>query len=321
MSINNTKDGDEGVRAALEEAVDQSIPDELVEQPQEQPVEVAPPEAWEQKDKDFFLKISDPDTRKWLIDRDNNYGTKVKDYETRYAGFDDVFAPFKDRLEATGQQPVQVIDNLLKAQLALEEKPEESFLWLAQRFGVDIKKLAGMQGAAELTGDDPLADLDPKLRDYIKGLEAKVNTVDTRFQSQDEQQAQQMRQRLVDTAKEFRDAKNDKQEPLYPHMANPAVVDYMSTLLKTGVVKVEGGDVLSAYKKAYDQAIYAIPEVRAEVVKAANAPTEEVTRARLLRARRAGSSVRGVGASEAQQPVKGTVREQLAGAMKEGGLL
>lgn len=324
MALDNTKDGGEGVREALEEAIDKTIPDAEVETSQEPVTEIAPPETWEEKDKELFTKIADPDVRKWLVDRDTNFGTKIKDYETRYSGFDDIFAPYKDRLTETGQQPVQVIDNLLKAQMVLESNPEEGFLWLAQRYGVDLKKLAGITAAHELTGEDgedPLADLDPKLRDYIKGLEKKVGEFDTRFQTVDQQQANEVKQGLVNAAKEFRETTNDKGEPLYPFMSEKAVVDEMSLLIKTGVVKVEGGDVKSAYKKAYDRAIYSIPEVREKITKAATSGDTSVTKDRLLKARRAGSSLRGVGASEAQQPAKGTVREQLAGAFKEQGLL
>jgi hypothetical protein len=49
------------------------------------------------------------------------------EYETRYKGFDEVFAPHMDRISQAGQQPVDVIKNLLNAQVALETEPEKSF--------------------------------------------------------------------------------------------------------------------------------------------------------------------------------------------------
>lgn len=288
-------------------------------QDQQQPVEINAPDDWSDDDKKYFGTIPN-ESRQWFLDRDKGYrtaadesSTKIKNYETRYADFDKVFEPHNARMAQYGQTPVQVIENLLKAQFALENSPKEAFAYLAKMYNFDLSQLAGGEKPND-ADQDPLAGMDPGLANFLRGLKSQIDGLSTNNNQRVDQERQQAAQQTQTTITSFRDSVDDKGVRLYPHMDKKEVADYMAQLIKSGMVKLpETGDISPALKLAYDQAVHALPEIRKEIL-AASRPELPASRARLEAARRAGASVTGKSAGTASQPEPKGVRGALQAA-------
>lgn len=311
------------LRETLEDAVDKVIPDENNDENGGQQIEeVNAPDFWSDEDKNRFQAITDPETRKWLLSRDEGYTSKLTEYENRYKGFNEIFEPYKDRLAQSGQQPVQVVKNLLDAQMVLEDptRRDAGFMWLAQHYGVDLRKLVGAssdENNQDVNPDAWMDELDPGMKQFLLGLKSSVEKVSGFAQGEVEQRIQQQQNNVNSAITEFRQTKDDKGQPAYPFLSDDRVTRRMATLIKTGEVELVAGDLKSGLTKAYDQAVFSFPDLREKLT-----PKQEpVTKDRLLAARKAGSSVRGVGASHAQPASKGGLRDQLNEAAQEVGFL
>jgi hypothetical protein len=301
------------LRDQLEDAVDQTIQDPTPE--------VNAPETWDDEAKGYFNGIQDPKARQWLVKRDTDYTTKLSEAEKR-ENFDPVFQPYDDRLKQSGQTRSQVITNLLQAQTVLETKPVEGLAWLVKTYGIKPEQVLQALNIKAPAADpntpdpnavvDPYADLDPALADKLRAFDAFMAQSTEGQRNAQERETAQMRTNLATKATEFRETKDAAGQLLYPHMADPRVVDEMSKLLKSSIVKVEGGDVLAAYKNAYERAIYAFPDIKEKMFSV-------VDQDRVNRARRAGASPRpDAGASRATPKVGNSVREQLKAAYDSG---
>lgn len=299
------------LRDQLEDAVDQTIQDPAPE--------INAPETWTDEDKTYFNGIQDPKARQWLIDKDSGYTKQLTETQDRYKGFDQVFEPYAERLKTTGQTREQVVTNLLRAQDILEKQPEEGIKQLVKMFGIKPEVILQALGIKQPVADadptlddpnaDPYADLSPALAARMRERDSQLEGLLGGAKQTQEAQVAQMKQNLATKAAEFRETKDDKGQPLYPHMSDQRVVDEMSKLLKSGIVKVENGDVTSAYKNAYERAAYSFPDIREKMLAV-------VDQDRVLRSRRAGASPRAdAGASRVTPKVGTSVRDQLSAAL------
>lgn len=291
------------------------------------PVELSPPETWSDEDKQVWGKITDPDARKWLLGREESYTKQIgelKPVQEQLSEFTKIFEPHKERLEATGQTPAQVTDNLLKAQLVLESEPIEGMMWLVDRYKIDpaklIEALGGAPAAKADNSDDPLADLDPNLKKFLEDKLKPVEEFQTERQRLAEAEQNRIKEESNAAIKTFREEQKDG-KPVHPFLSNPEVSNRISILIKTGQVDIaKSGGIIPALKEAYDQACRSIPAVREDYLKAIAPPANPVTRERLLNAKKAGVGVRGAGGSNPSPASTGSVRETLRAKMSDSGL-
>lgn len=332
MSIKDNENSSvrEALHSAVEEVASQSeVQETSQEQAVEQPEVIEAPSTWEQADRDAFGKITDVETRKWLLKRDTDYGDKIKGLEPaqlRLQAFDKVLEPHAERLKSTGQEPAAVFDNLLKAQMVLEQKPMEGMLWLVNQYGIDRAQLiAALNGESK---DPPAADEDNELGftpaqlkwineriapadKVIEGVEAQKKAENDRIIAETTQATKEFREELDTTTK----------QPMRPYITHEEVSKRMATLIKTGEVPIVNGDVKSALKEAYDQACRSVPSIRDKYLESIKTQVPDPDKERLLKARRAGVGVTGVGGSQSSRQPKGTVREQLATQFRDAGIL
>lgn len=296
------------LRETLENAVDTVIQDPTPE--------INAPETWADEDKQVFGTIQDPNARQWVIKRDTDLNTRLTETQERYKDFDTIFQPYEERLKTTGQTRSQVVTNLLRAQDILEKSPTEGIQQLVKMFNISpdvILKALGIQKTAASADDqpgddDPYADLAPALAARMRERDAQLDALLGGQKQTQEAQVAQVRSNLALKAAEFKETKGDDGQPAYPYMTDKRVVDKMSELLKSGIVKVEGTDVTGAYKNAYEQAIYSFADIREKI-------QTSLDQGRVLRARKAGASPRpDAGASRATPKAGTTVREQLEAA-------
>lgn len=299
------------LRETLENAVDTVIQDPTPE--------VNAPDTWVDEDKTVFNTIQDPAARQWVLKRDTDLNTRLTETQEKYKDFDTIFQPYEERLKTTGQTRSQVVTNLLRAQDILEKNPTEGIQQLVKMFNLTpevVLKALGIEKPVGTVDDqsgniDPYADLDPKLAEKLRAFDAFIaQSTEGQKQTQDAQIAQ-VRSNLAAKAVEFKETKGTDGQPAYPYMTDKRVVDKMSELLKSGIVRVEGTDVTGAYKNAYEQAIYSFADIREKIQGSLNQD-------RVLRARKAGASPRtDAGASRATPKAGTSVREQLAAAMSD----
>ena len=290
-----------------------------------------PPQHWSKADKDEFLS-HDAKGREWLLKRhqsmEGDYTRRVQalaEEKRRYGQFDEIFAPHKDRLAATGQSEADVVRNVIAAQVYLEQNPVEGLKWLAQNLGVDLKTLTIDGAAAPADADgDPFDALDPKIANVLKGVMGDVGAIKQTFEQQQVTARNEAARGLQRSMTEFTAAKNEAGEPAYPHLANDEVRNTMAALIRTGQVDIEkSGGIVPALKVAYDRAVYAVPSTREALVqsewetrqkKAAGASAE-----RVKQARRAGVSLSGSGSSGAASSDGKSIKDLLKEAAQERG--
>jgi hypothetical protein len=280
----------------------------------------------------MFAKQS-PEAQKWLLARhkemeaDNTRNSQqVAEYKRRYEPMEQIFAPHRERLAAVGQTEADVTRNLLAAQMFLEKEPIQGLRWLAQNLKVDLRQLVDGANGAQPAGDDddPFATLDPRVAATIKQLNDKIGTIEGTFEQSKRAQAEQAQRSLQQSIQDFTTAKDDRGEPLYPHVQNESVRTTMSALIKTGLVDIEKcGGIVPALKAAYDKAVYAVDETRdallqnareAEAKKAADERARQVQKAK-----KAGVSVSGASTSGASSTSKGSVRATIQEAARQQG--
>lgn len=201
-----------------------------------------------------------------ILKREQDMAKGVQELKQRYADIDQALAPHVNAIRQHGNTPAQAVQQLFNWMQALAANPTVAFPALAKSFNFDLGKLLQQQGQpAPQQGEQPKSqeggDIPPLVKDYITKLEKqvqeatqqlyqKVGSLETNWQRDSEVKTNQL---LMNWAK-------DK-----PHFE--AVRQHMAHLIGSGAVQLkEDGSV--DLDKAYDMAVYALPDVRAQVLEA-----------------------------------------------------
>lgn len=221
----------------------------------------------------------------------------------RYSEIDRVLEPHRGRMRQYGASEPEVIHRLLTAEAALAGPNRvEAFRQLASAYGIPLSALAG-QGAEAAMDDDPRAREIAELRQQVFGLAQGYQSM-TAAQQQERINAQNRQ------IEQFTQAKDDKGQLLHPHVDR--VVDHMTPLF---AAKLNAGVSLpDALKTAYEEAVWANPDVRREVIAAEEAKraADATRRAAVDQAKRAGGNVRATPLTTATAPAStGSLRDEL----------
>jgi hypothetical protein len=218
-------------------------------QPEEK---VERPSTWK---KDYWEKYDklDPDLRKYILQRENEYKAGLSTYngEVKSAQtLKQAIEPFMPELQRHNIDPAQWIRNLGNAHQTLAlgspQAKAQMFMKLAQDYGVDLRQLGSPQ------------QVDPQLQYITQNLQGLQQQWE-QFQTQ-QQLAEQ--QAISQTIEEF---KADAEQ--HPHF--DAVRETMAGLLQSGMAQ--------NLQEAYDKAVYMSPEVREQVL-AAQQQREQASR-------------------------------------------
>jgi hypothetical protein len=297
--------------------------------PAEKPAAAAPT-AWPKEAKEAWAALPAP-VQAAVLKREVDTQKGVDELKGKYIELDQAIAPHVDAIRRHGHTPAQAVNQMFAWFQALAGNPDVAFPALLRSFNYDPAKLAPKPtaqpaAAAPADGkkpDQPDAPISPAVQQYIDGITGKlaqlenaftqqIGQVQSTFQQQSEAKTQEV---LMNWAK-------DK-----PHFEKVRVL--MSQLIASGAVPLKDGRV--DLDGAYEQAIWANPEVRAEVQQAAQAEAEKKVKdaaakekaaqqAAADKARRADVSLRPSAPGEAPKPKgkKGvSVRESLKQAMEE----
>ena len=224
----------------------------------------------------------------------------VAQYRKRQEAFDEIMAPFKSQFERAGMDDVGAVRQLLAAHDYLRKDPQNAISWLANQYGVDIGAI----------GNDPAVE-DEFADPQVKQLQQQVAQLTGFIQNQQTQQqshVQQSTQSLIDQFAAETDANGN---PKHPHFER--VRGVMGSLISSENAK----DLNSAY----EMAVYADPELRAEQVKAMaaaesqnNVKTEAVAKAK----KAARSKVRGSATPAAPAlPANASIRDTINASIRQ----
>lgn len=332
--------------AAEQEAEDAEQPAEQAAEGQEAEEAAAPdtsaPEAWTRDAKDQWGKLP-PAVQAAVTKREADVANGIKQLQEKYREIDAAIAPRLETLKRTGHAPAQAINQLFlwfEALTADSERlkkgqPAQAFPALAQSFGIDLSQLVPGQAAqGQQAPQQPAAQTGPGA---AQGAQAAPSEIPSWFQEQMAQLQNALGQRFGSFEQALAAQNQAKTQEVLgvwakdkPYYEDVRVM--MAHLLQSGAVPpMPNGN--ADLDKAYDMALYALPEVRARVLadqqKAAEAARKQKEAAEKKaqqeqadKARRAavalGPSAPGMEGQAPRSGKKGkSVRESLAEAMQE----
>jgi len=246
------------------------------------PPAIDPPASWSAAAKAAFAKAP-PEVQHEVLKREADVakGFEQKAAETRaLAPVAEVLAQYRAKFAAYGVTEAQAVRQLLDAQNALETNPVEAIQWLARSYGVDLSRLQ--------TQNPNQYQSAPAIDPNAIAAQAR----DAALRAVQEQQT-------LSVIEAFKaDPKNVHFEEVKGHMA---------ALLQAGVAK--------DLSDAYDQAVYARPDIRQRILddqrKADEARRIEEARERAAKAKAAGASVKGAPTGGMAPVPAVSVREEL----------
>ncbi len=252
------------------ETVDRPLEAKPVQpQPEAKPLAVAPPPGWSIKAKAHWDKLPQ-EVRDDIAKREADINKGFSEYQG--------FRGFIERAKREGQDPAQVLNNLVGFEQLIRSDPRSGILRIAQNLGWTQHQAgqhfatwaqelgfapqgqmapanqngSGGSLADQNAGADPIA-LRQVLDPFVSPLMQRIQQLENGFQTYQSQAEAQESQRLRSTIEQFR------QNPKYRYFDD--VREEMAKLFRGGSVP-EDGDLAANLADAYERACWQNPEVR-----------------------------------------------------------
>lgn len=231
------------------------------------------PFGWTTANKAEFNKLPVHIQDEILRREDETHKTITKHDEERVLGksMRDVISPYMAIIQAEGGTPQGAVKDLLNTAYVLRTGSPQQKLGIlsqvAQQYGVDLRAIA--QGQTQ-----PQQPSDP----HVQALQQQVAEMKKIIDDNQKLQTQQDHDRLQQIIGAF------AEDPKNVHFSNQKVKAFMKTLL-------EGGHA-QGLQDAYDQAIYALPEIRSTLTPV-QAQDQAKRQQEVQAKKKAGSSITG----------------------------
>jgi hypothetical protein len=237
--------------------------------------QVAPPEAFAKEVKAEWANVP-PTVQAAIIKREQDMAKGVEELKSKQAEIDKVIAPHMEAIRRNGHTPAKAVEQLFAWFQALAANPKEAFPALAKSYNFDLGSLVQPKQETPVNGQAPPAqgaEIPDPVKNYITGLEKritdltaavtdKIGSLETNWQRDSETKTNEI---LMNWAK-------DK-----PHFE--AVRKHMGYLIGSGAVPLKQDGKIDL-DKAYDMAIFALPEVREQVLTAKRAEEQKEAEAK-----------------------------------------
>ena len=274
-----------------EEGDDEDISDEVdpaSEQQEDPSDDLQPPTSWSAEAKTEWSKLS-PALQKAVAKRESEMTSGAQKWSEEKRAYDDMLSGVRQAAQRAGVDEKTGLQNLLRANEALERDPENAIRWLAQTYRVDLSKT---QSQEEPNKPDP----------YVNNLQRELHELRNQFQTREQQEVQSM-------------IENFASQPGHEHFET--VKGMMGSLIQSGVA--------TDLQDAYDKAVYANPETRKLVLasQTAKKPDAAAEKAKANRAKRGAISTKGSPMGQPAQPKQDydTVESAVRAAAKQHGLI
>lgn len=200
-----------------------------------------------------------------FIKREQDVERGVNDLKKRYADIDQALAPRMQAIRQNGHTPAAAVNQLFAWMEALQSNPQQAFPALAQSFKFDLRKLipaaaapgaAPAAGVTPAVGEQPEGAVPPAVQQYIDGLkqemEQKFGGLRNDFTTQMHNQSMEKTQQTLDVWSNGKPYFEEVRQMMAHLIGSNAVAP-----LPNGAADLD---------KAYDMALYALPDVRAKVL-------------------------------------------------------
>jgi len=254
------KEPDPSDVASTETPVEKTEPTEVAEVGESQDA-LKPHERWSEDVKSYFSKL-DKQGQQFLLDREKDVEShltkrtqEVSEIQKRYQKLDDVLKPFDDFAKKNGVDLAPHMAQAMNAYFAFQRDPVSTVKALIQA----QKLTPEMLGLVD-DGTDP----------NIKALRDQLDETRRELAGLRQGTVQATESQFVSHINSFKEAKNEDGSPKHPHFES--VREVMAPL----VAKFEGSmSPAEALSKAYEQAVWALPEYRDNQIKASQANAEK----------------------------------------------
>lgn len=252
------------------------------EEAEPEPETFEAPQHWSAEDRELFDSLDDSVKPLWLEkskslesgyqDKFQSLAREREELE-RYKGIGEVLAPYRQNLQMSGLNETAYVQQLVSTAAYLQQNPVEGLKHLARQYGVDMS--AFVPSEEDEYTDPQVAQLNQRL-DQIQGS----------IQTQQQQAALSQTAALQKQIDDFQNATDESGNPAHPHFEK--VRGHMQGLLASETAK--------DLQDAYDQAVWAVPEIRSDLLKLQQekaAKERDATRkAELAKAKKAGKKVK-----------------------------
>ncbi len=222
---------------------------------------VAPPTSFTKEAKAEWANTP-PIVQQAMVKREQEMVKGVDELKRRQADLDQALQPRMDLIRRHGHTPAQAVNQLFAWFEALSANPKVAFPALADSFKFDLKQLNPQQAPQQQPqqpAEGQPEPVTPAVQQYINGLEQKLEgfarAVSQQFgamQNNFQQQSEAKTQEILNSWSK------DK-----PHFEEVRVA--MAHMLSSGLVQPLP-DGSADLDKAYDMALYALPDVRSQIL-------------------------------------------------------
>jgi hypothetical protein len=250
----------------VEPEVEAPIEAEEQEHPEEQQTKA--PEGWAKEAKAAWGQLP-PAVQAAVAKREADMAKGVEDLKKKQGEIDQVLAPRMEVIRRHGHTPAQAINQLFAWFEALSANPHMAFPALANSFKFDLRSIPGIipQGQQQQPAAQPGAQAQPngaaapqgEIPPYVKSLEQQIQELKQGFSQQYNQLSSTFAQQTQQKTEEIL-ANWSKDKPYFEDVRKT-----MAHLIASqAVAPLPNGS--ADLDRAYDMAIYALPEVRTKVL-------------------------------------------------------
>lgn len=271
---------------------------------------VATPTSWSADAKAEWSKLS-PAVQQAVAKRENEIAQGQQRWSEREAAYSEVLTPIREVAGRYGVDERETINRLVNASNWLENDPPGFIAALAQRFGLDLTKIAQPQPTQ---GNRPQpSTADPA----IAQLSQTVAQLAARADADQKAQAARIN---ADSAQAFDAVAKSPDFPYFADVMN-ALPQYIQLVDREGTAS----NRTELLKQAYDRAVWANPAIREKLI-AAQAQSQDAARKaevkqRTEKARRGAVSINGsaatVPAYKPPQAEGATLRDDVVAAYRQ----
>jgi hypothetical protein len=225
------------------------------------------PNSWSKEKAETWSKL-DPSAREYIAQREievqRGFAKQAEKFAP-YQAMDQLFAPYADKMKASGMNPVQAVQRLLNAQRILDTNPVHGLAWLARSYGIDVNSIP--QQVAQMQAQT--AQVDPRVETALQ----RVERLEAELQERQEAERQSLNSSILSEIDTFRaSGKHPFFEDVRVEMAELITIGSAANL-----------------NDAYERAVWANPTTRAKLIEAQRKTEAEQAQAAALKAKQAGS--------------------------------
>lgn len=222
--------------------------------------------------------------------RDSNYQRVLQEIAQKREAFgqiEEAITPHLRELKLDGVDTGKLFQETLEFRRFTKEDPEGAVTWLMQTLGV--------RPEAVVTRFKGQPQEDPKIQELRQQLQQVQGTLTAAQQAQ----VARLRGEIESTITSFAEETDENGQPLRPYAYE--LEEEMEPIVRSLVRQYPQAGMGIILQEAYDRAVWANPQLRAQLLKQQQAAQQQAAQQAAIKARRAASSINGAPAGSVTQ--------------------